>query len=82
METKLAKLKKLWASGDYRAALKLAASWPRLGSHKKRITQAWAATSNPDFYRQMGKDPDELCADGLCAVAERYDLTAPEIIKL
>lgn len=78
METKLAKLKKMWAAGDYRAALHLAATWPRLGEHRDKITQGWAAVSNRSFYQQIGKDPAELYKAGLGAVAERYKLPAPE----
>lgn len=74
MQTALDKLKAHWKRGDYRKALKLAASWPNLGKHKDAITAGWAATSNPDFYRQMKKDPEELYAKGVAAVAARYDL--------
>lgn len=74
-QTKLDKLKEMWAAGDYRKALKLAASWPQLGLHKAQITQGWAAAANPNLYRQMQKDPDALYATGLAAVAERYKLT-------
>jgi len=77
MPTKLEQLKKLWDAGDYRNALKLAATWPRLGEHKKAIQQGWAAAWNPGFYHQMGKDPAALYRDGLGALAERYDLTLP-----
>lgn len=72
--TALQRLKNLWAAGDYRAALKLAASWGQLGAHKGRITTGWAAVNNADFYRAIGRDPDALVADGLAAVAERYNL--------
>lgn len=71
------KLTDLWVAGEYRAALKLAATWPNLGGHKDRIRQGWAATSNPAIYREMGRDPEKLYRDGLAAVAERYGLEAP-----
>ena len=74
METALDELRKLWAAGEYRKALKLAASWPRLGKYKYPITRGWEATSNPRFYRQMKKDPDRMYREGLDAVAERYEL--------
>lgn len=78
METKLAKLKKMWAAHDYRAALHLAASWPELGEQRDKITQGWAAVSNEGFYRQLGKDPAVLYRAGLHAVAVRYKLTPPQ----
>lgn len=74
METKLSKLKKLMAYGDHRAALRLAAGWPRLGDHKEAITRGWAALSNPGFYRELGRDPEALVAAGLAAIRERYGL--------
>lgn len=81
MDTKLKKLKDFWAAGDYRAALKLAASWPRLGDHKAAIERGWAACTHADLYRQMGKDPRVLYGEGLAAVADRYELPhAPECV--
>lgn len=74
----LAELKALWAQGEYRSALKLAASWPRLGTHKAAIQQGWAAASNPRIYKEMGKDPEALAAAGYAAIRERYDL--PEML--
>lgn len=67
-------LQQLWAAGEYRKALKLAAGWPRLGDHKVAIERGWCAAASTAFYRQMGKDPDALYAAGLAAVAERYGL--------
>ena len=82
MDTALDKLKRMWADKSYRAALKLAASWPRLGSEKPAITKGWAAASNPDFYRQLGQDPQRLYTLGLLAVARRYKLGRPTTTKL
>ena len=75
--TALQKLKNLWAAGRYLEAIKLAASWPRLGDHKVPIERGWAAASNPGFYRSIKKDPNALYRAGLLAVAERYDLPVP-----
>ena len=82
-ETALTKLKRYWAAGDKRAALKLAASWGRRGlgdgAHAEAITLAWSATTNPEFYEEIGKDPAKLVADGYAAVASRYGLEVEEI---
>lgn len=72
MKTKLAGLKALMMAGDHGPALKLAASFPRLGDHKAAIQQGWAAWSAPSFYRELGKDPDTLVRAGLTAILERY----------
>ncbi len=77
METKLEKLKGLWAAGDFRAALKLASSWPRLGAHKEAIQRGWAATTNGAIYRQMGQDPEHLYRVALAALAVQYELPPP-----
>jgi len=77
IKTALEKLKDLWAAGERRKALKLAAAWPRLGVHKNAIQQGWAATSNPKFYLQLGKDPEVLYYRGLAALAAAYDLPIP-----
>lgn len=74
MQTKLAQLKDHMATGNHRAALKLAASWPRLGEHKDAIQLGWSAMSNPRFYRDINKDPDALVAAGLAAIRERYNI--------
>ena len=58
--------------GDWHSALRLAASWPKLGDQEKAIRQGWAAESNPALYRQMGKDPEQLVAVGVAALKERY----------
>ena len=77
--TALQRLTVLWAAGEYRKALKLAASWPRLGKHKVAIQRGWLAASHPGFCRQMDRDPKALYTEGLNAVAERYGL--PRIIQ-
>lgn len=76
-ETALARLHALWAAGNYRQALHLAAGWPRLGTHKDAIQRGWAAAYAPAFYRELGHDPEALYMAGLRAVAERYRLNPP-----
>ena len=71
---KLQELKDLWAAGEYQKALKLTASWSRLGEHKDAIRGGWDATVNSRIYREMDKDPDAMYAAGLAAVASRYGL--------
>lgn len=73
MQTKLNMLLNYMQQGDHRRALKLAASFPRLGEHKDAIQRGWAAASRPDFYKQINRDPDALVADGVEAIRERYN---------
>ncbi len=72
------KLREHWAANNYRKALRLAASWPRLGDQKDAIQKGWAADSNPAFYSELGHNPEALFATGLRAVAERYELPQPK----
>lgn len=74
MNTKLSKLKAAWAAGDYVGALRIAAKFPRLGDDRDAISRAWAAYQSPEFYREIGRNPDELFAAGISAIAERYGL--------
>jgi hypothetical protein len=72
MQTKVQQLRRYMADGDYRAALRLAASWPQLGEHRDAITCGWAAMSHPAFYEAIGKDPSVLVAHGLDAIRSRF----------
>lgn len=72
--TKLARLRGYWALGDSTAVLRLAASWHQLGDAKADIERGWAAVQYPEFYREMGREPDLLIAAGIAAVRRRYGL--------
>ena len=74
MNTKIDQVRELWNAGDKVAALRIVAKFPRLGDEKKAIEQAWAAHSNPTFYRQIGHCPETLLEKGLDAIAHRYAL--------
>lgn len=74
MQTQLEKLKQLMAASEHRAALKLAAGWAQLGEHKEAIERGWAAATNPNFYREIGKDPVILQLQGITAIRERYGI--------
>jgi hypothetical protein len=72
MKTKAQELRDLMASEDWHGALRLASRFPRLGEHREAIQLGWSAMSQPDFYRQIRKDPDALVAAGIQALRERY----------
>ena len=72
--SKLARLRAAFAAGDTVTALRIAAKFPRLGDHAGPITRAWAAHSNPDFYRQLGHDPAALILAGIDALRDKYAL--------
>ena len=74
METKLSKVRALLAAGDETGALRIVARFPRLGAEKAVITRGWDAHQNPDFYRALGSDPNELVRDAMIAIRRKYGL--------
>ena len=68
MKTAKQKAKDLTEAGDTVGAMRIVSKWHELGVHKEAITRGWAARNNPDFYRQIGKDPDALWERGLIAM--------------
>jgi len=71
-ERKIDTLVSLMRTGDWPAALSLASKFPRLGPHGAAIKRAHAACCWPDFYRQLGRDPEGLVRTGIQALKERY----------
>ncbi len=71
-ERKIDILMTLMRSGDWPAALSLASKFPRLGPHGPAIKRGHGACCWPDFYRQIGMDPDLLIRTGIQALNERY----------
>jgi hypothetical protein len=61
------------AAGRWREAMKLAASFPRLGDEKVAIERAWLAYTRPEFCRQLGRDPDQLIEDGKRTLRKKYE---------
>ena len=53
-------------------ALKMAAKWHDLGAHKAAIERGATALEHPEFYKQLGQDPDALVATGIDALKHRY----------
>lgn len=69
---KIETLRAFMAAGDWRSALRLAASFARLGDEKLAITRAWEASQRPQFYRAIGRDPQALIDAGVAALRRRY----------
>ena len=72
--TQLDKLRQFMQSGEYHAALRLAVSWPRLGAEKADIERAYNAKNHPNFYIEIGKNPEELIRVGLEALRRKYNI--------
>lgn len=69
---KIDRLRDLMRAGRWDAALALAARWPRLGDHAQAIRLGHEAAAHPGFYRQLGKDPEQMREAGITALRERY----------
>jgi hypothetical protein len=74
METKLDKVKAAARSGDWKAAIGIAAKFGQLGDERAAITRAHEAYCRPDFLRQIGRDPEAAIAAGIAALKSRYRL--------
>jgi len=59
-------------AGRWQEALKMAARWHDLGGHKTVIERGATAIEHPEFYKQLGQDPDALVAAGIDALKHRY----------
>lgn len=59
-------------AGDWPAALRLAKTFRMLGPHRRTIQVAHEARWHPDFYRQVGRDPDQAVAAGIDALRQLY----------
>lgn len=57
---------------DYRSAILLASSFPRLGAEKQAIMQAREALLRPDFQRQLGRDVDAIIEKGRQTIIVKY----------
>lgn len=71
-ERKIDTLVSLMRTGDWPVALSLASKFPRLGPHGPAIKRAHEAYCWPDFYRQLGRDPERLVRAGVAALEKRY----------
>ena len=74
MDSKLSLVRRHMQAGDWQAAVRLAARFPRLGPHRDAILDAHSAYTNPRFVQQIGKDPAALQDAGRTALLARFGL--------
>jgi len=72
MITKTAQLVSLMRTGQWPRALALASTFRMLGPHRATIVRAHEARWHPEFYRALGRDPDEAVAAGIAALLDLY----------
>jgi hypothetical protein len=74
MDSKLSIVRRHMQSGEWQAAVRLAARFPRLGEHRNAILDAHSAYTNPRFVAQLGKNPAALQDAGRAALLDRFGL--------
>ena len=72
--TKRGQIRTAWSAGDWKAALRIAAGIADLGEHDAAIKRAYQAAWNPNFQRQLQRDPDEVIALGIAALVTHFNL--------
>ena len=71
-KSKLAKVRKAMANGDWDLAIRTAAKFPSLGKHEKAIVRGRDALNNPELYTQMKFNLESLRNEAIAALKERY----------
>lgn len=71
-DTKLAQIRSAMAADDWDTALRLATRFQRLGDHAVAIRRAADILLRPNFYRQLGYNPEQVRAEGIAALKERF----------
>jgi hypothetical protein len=74
MNCKSDQIRAAWAAGDHIGALRIAARFFDRSSDTKTFKRGMDAYNNPGFYRQLGKDPEQIVCDALDVLARRFNL--------
>jgi hypothetical protein len=74
MDSKTNQIRAVWTAGDRIGALRIAARFFDRSSDTKTFKRGIAAYNNPDFYRQLGKDPQQIVGAALDVLAKRFKL--------
>lgn len=80
METKLSQVAAAAAAGDWQRAFSIAAKFPRLGEEKRDIVRAHEALLRPQFYRELGQDPEAIIEHGKIVMLKKYQKAIAEAI--
>ena len=72
MICKTDQIRAAWAAGDQIGALRIAARFFDRSSDTKTFKRGIGAYNNPDFYRQLGKDPEQLVGAALDTLKRRF----------
>ena len=74
MRSKTDQIRAAWLAGDQIGALRIAAQFFDRSTATKTFQRGMNANNHPGFYRQLGKEPQELITAALDLLAKRFDL--------
>jgi hypothetical protein len=74
MHCKTAQIRAAWFAGDRIGALRIAARFFDRPIDTVTFKRGMSAQNNPGFYRQLGKDPDQMVAVALELLAKKFSL--------
>jgi hypothetical protein len=72
VQSKSESIRKALAHGDWYRALRLASRFHDRSAATQIFKRGFDAHQNPNFYRQLGKDPDELTAAAVKLLRARF----------
>jgi hypothetical protein len=79
MTCKSNQIRAAWVAGDRIGALRIAARFFDRSIDTKTFKRGIDAHNNPNFYRQLGKDPEQLMAAALELLAKKFSQGARSI---
>jgi hypothetical protein len=74
MISKCDQIRAAWAAGEQISALRIAARFFDRSAETITFKRGMDAYNNPSFYRQLGKDPDQMITEALATLAEKLGL--------
>lgn len=74
MECKTDTIRTAWAAGDRIGALRIAARFFDRSADTKTFKRGMDAYNNPNFYRQLGKEPEQIIRNAFEVLATRFGL--------
>jgi hypothetical protein len=77
MICKTDRIRAAWAVGDRVGALRIAARFFDRSADTKLFKRGMDAHNHPDFYRQLGKAPEQITQGALETLANRFGLPFP-----
>jgi hypothetical protein len=77
MICKTDKIRSAWAAGDRIGPLRVAARFFDRSEDTMIFKRGMDAHNHPDFYRQLGKEPEQIIQDALEILADRFCLPFP-----